>query len=98
MGFDCQVADDIAAGNGGQHGIRDDDSGARLCAGYFTGGFDHGFGDCISDCGAGAAGGGFFSVSYTAAFADAVSVVVEHGFQPDESCCMAMRGRMLPAQ
>ncbi len=56
-----------AACDGDQHGVRDDDSGAGLCAGSVAGGFDHGFGDCVSDRGAGAAGRGFFSVSDTAA-------------------------------
>ena len=47
--------------------------------------FDYGFGDCVSDGGAGTAGGGLLRVSDAAAFADAVSVVAESGFEPENS-------------
>ena len=80
-----EVAEAAVAGDGDQHGVRHADSGAELCAGSVAGGFDYGFGDCVSDCGADAEGGGLLRVSDAAAVADAVSAVAESGIEPEDS-------------
>jgi hypothetical protein len=81
---DCSIAEDIVAGNSSQHGVRDVDSYTELCARHIAGDVNYGFGNCVFNCGATAAGGGFFCLSDPAFVADVVSPFAEYCFKPHD--------------
>jgi flagellar biosynthetic protein FlhB len=78
-----------AAGSGDQHGVRDADSGAELCSGYFAGDVDDGVDHRVSERNSGAAGGGLQRVSDAAAAVDAVPAVAQYRVEPEDSAAWA---------